>query len=62
MAKRKKGRKEPTTVFSIRCPVSMESAAFDLAQRMDIERNAFVVEAISEKIAREKRRAARRVA
>lgn len=55
----KKPRKEPTVSFSVRIPVSLEAETFAIARRLDLERNAFIAVAITEKIDREKRRAAR---
>ena len=57
-----KARKEPTVSFSIRCPVSLEAESVTVAQRLGVERNRFIVLAIAEKIAREKRRAERAAA
>lgn len=62
MTTHKKARKEPTVSFSVRCPVSMEAAAVEFAQRLSLERNGFIVAAIEEKIERERKRAAKSAA
>lgn len=49
-----KRRKEPTVVFSIRVPSSLEIAAVELAQSSGKERNAFIVEAMKEKVERDR--------
>jgi len=58
----KKARKEPTVSFSVRIPVSLEAETFEVARRLDLERNAFIAVAIGEKIERERRRAAKSAA
>lgn len=57
-----KGRKEPTVVFSIRLPVSLEAETVELADRHGVQRNAFIAEAVREKVARERKRSARAAA
>lgn len=58
----KKPRKEPTVSFSVRMPVSLEAETFATARRLEIERNTLVVAAVREKVARERRRAAKSAA
>jgi predicted transcriptional regulator len=58
----KKPRKEPTVSFSVRIPVSLEAETFAVARKLDLERNAFIAVAISEKVEREKKRAAKAAA
>ncbi len=49
-----KGRKEPSVVFSIRLPVSLEAEAVQIADNQGLHRNAFIADAVREKIARER--------
>lgn len=57
-----KGRKEPTVVFSIRLPVSLEAESVELADQHGLQRNAFIAEAVREKVARERNKLRRAAA
>jgi hypothetical protein len=56
MPEQKGGRKEPTTTFTVRMPVSLEAGAYEAGEKNEGSRNAFIVAAVAEKLARDKRK------